>query len=199
MNKEEFLDALRAKLKRLPAEETEAAIEYYREYIDDADTDSKEAVIAEIGSPAHVASQILADYAVNEAKSGTAAKKGMPSVFFIIAAILAAPIALPAAAAFLALLLAVVVVAASLVVACFAVVFALLASGLCTLIGGFSVLASSPATTVFFAGLGLAAIGIGCLLSVPVVILARKCFFAITRKAASILKKMQKGKNQRGV
>jgi len=194
MKKDEFLAELRIKLKRLPKEETESAIEYYGEYIDDADTGNEEAVIAEIGSPAHVASQILADYAVNEVKMGAAAKKGIPSVFFIVLAILAAPIALPVAITFLAFLLTVVIVAAAILLACFAAVFGLLAGGLFSIIGGLLVLPTSPATTLFFAGLGLAIIGIGSMLSVPCVLLARKSFFAIARLAASMLNKLQKRK-----
>lgn len=189
MRKDEFLSELRKKLKRLPQEETEAAIEYYRDYIDDAEGESEEAVIAEIGSPSRVAAQIYADYAVSGAKNGTAAKKGIPAVWFILLAILASPIALPVAALLLVLLLTVVVVAASLVIACFAVVFGLLVGGVAAVCGGTIVFLSSPATTVFFVGFGLFLIGLGCLLVLPCVMLAKLCFSAIARWAASLFKK----------
>ena len=42
MNKREFLEKLKKELFRLPAEEAEAAMEYYREYFDEAGPENEE-------------------------------------------------------------------------------------------------------------------------------------------------------------
>jgi len=68
MTRAEFMRELRERLARLPAEERNAALSYYEEYFDEAGPDREQEVIRELGSPASVASRILADHAVKEAR-----------------------------------------------------------------------------------------------------------------------------------
>ena len=58
MTKQEFLEKLAALLQDIPAEEREAALEFYRGYFDDAGESREAEVIRELESPEKVAEQI---------------------------------------------------------------------------------------------------------------------------------------------
>jgi len=66
MNKTEFLDQLKRKLKNLPADEAAAALSYYEEYLSDAGPENEAATIAALGTPAEVATTIIGEYASKE-------------------------------------------------------------------------------------------------------------------------------------
>ena len=61
MTRNEFLTALRGRLSALPKEEQDAALKYYEEYFDEAE--SEEDAARQLGSPDSIAEKILADYA----------------------------------------------------------------------------------------------------------------------------------------
>ena len=69
MTRNEFMTALRKRLSHLPAEEQDAALKYYEEYFDEAE--SEEEAARQLGSPDAIADRILADYG-----AGNAARKG---------------------------------------------------------------------------------------------------------------------------
>ena len=60
---------LRERLNKLSSAEREAALSYYEEYFDEAGPEREQDVIRELGSPAALASRILADHAVKEARN----------------------------------------------------------------------------------------------------------------------------------
>jgi hypothetical protein len=61
MNREEYLSELKRCIQALPLEEQEEALEYYKDYFDDADNDSK--VIDELGDPEKLAEEIKEKFA----------------------------------------------------------------------------------------------------------------------------------------
>lgn len=63
MNKQEFLDALRAKISGLSEEDINERLSFYSEMIDDRVEDGKkeESAVKEIGTPDEIASQIIAE------------------------------------------------------------------------------------------------------------------------------------------
>lgn len=61
MNREEYLSELKRCIQALPLEEQEEALEYYKDYFDDADNDSK--VIEELGDPEKLAEEIKEKFA----------------------------------------------------------------------------------------------------------------------------------------
>lgn len=63
MNREKFLERLNELLQYIPDAEREEAIEYYREYFDDAGVENEEQVIKELGSPEKVAEHIKSEVA----------------------------------------------------------------------------------------------------------------------------------------
>lgn len=66
MNKEQFISRLDELLKDIPESERAEAIEYYREYFDDAGVENEEQVIGELGSPEKVAHNIKEELAGKE-------------------------------------------------------------------------------------------------------------------------------------
>lgn len=66
MDREEYLNELKRCIQALPLEEQEEALEYYRDYFDDADNDRK--VIEELGDPEKLAEEIKDKFACVPAK-----------------------------------------------------------------------------------------------------------------------------------
>lgn len=61
ISREEYLWQLSQQLYHIPAEEREAALEYYRNYFEEAGSENEEHVMAELGSPEELARSIIAD------------------------------------------------------------------------------------------------------------------------------------------
>lgn len=61
MSRQEFLSSLTIELSDIPKAEREAAIKYYEEYFSDAGEENEQDVLASLGTPKQVASNIKAD------------------------------------------------------------------------------------------------------------------------------------------
>lgn len=61
MNRDEFMRELEYLLADIPDEEKEDAIEYYRDYLEEAGPENEDSVIREFGSPERIAAMIRAD------------------------------------------------------------------------------------------------------------------------------------------
>lgn len=187
MNREQFLAKLRSKLRRLPTEDVEDALEYYREYLDDAGPDNEAAAIAAWGSPDEVASKILADYARKRVDAEPSAKKGLSTVWVVILAIFASPIAVPVAAAAICVMFALIVAIASVIIGLGACAVGLAAGGLCSVIMGLFVTFQSFPTMIFYVGAGLVCIGVGIALSLLVIWLSKTGFHGVAKQFSKLL------------
>ena len=160
MNRADYMAALRRALSVLPEEERANALRYYEEYFDDAGPENEAKAIEELGEPAKVAAQILADYreltAVPHAQPIKEKRRwrGISPLLLIVLVLLAIPIGLPlvfgAGATVLGVLLAIIATA----LICGGAVIALLS---CTLW-------ATPANALVTLGNGLAAFAAGILL-----------------------------------
>lgn len=158
MTRSEFMRELRERLSRLSRDDREAALSYYEEYFDEAGPDREAEVIRELGSPAALASRILADHAVKEAREAPLnPRKGISALWFLLLAIIAAPLALPAIFAIIGVIIAVVVVAAVITVAAVALVI----GGVALFAGGFFALFATPASALILFGVAFLLWGIG--------------------------------------
>lgn len=197
MNKEVYLKELHRKLKKLPEEEREAALDYYNEYFDEAGEENVQLVIKKLGSPSQVASQILADFAVKDLDNNDeSAKKGISAIWFIILAILASPIALPLLISVIALIFSLVVLCGSFIFTFFVLVLALSLSGIVSIIGGLSVFAQHWQTALFFIGSGLIASGIGILLFSPLVSVTKSTSAALAKWSKKLFDKLLKKRKE---
>ncbi len=160
MNKNEFIRELKEKLKRLPSSEIDSAVSYYEEYFNEAGQENEQNILAQLDSPSAVASKIIGEYAINTAEEPKE-KNSQKTLWIVLLAIFASPIALPLA-------LAVVIVAIALLVSLFAIflsfclVGSLLAGGgVLFIVCSVLIMFSSFPTFIFFLGCGLVAIALG--------------------------------------
>ena len=197
MNKDAYLKELHRKLKKLPEEEREAALDFYNEYFDEAGEENVQLVIKKLGSPSQVASKILADYAIKGLDEGSeSAKKGISAIWFIILAILASPIALPLIILIFALVFTVVILCGSFIFTFFALVLALSLSGIISIVAGLSVFTQHWPTALFFTGSGLIASGIGILLFSPLVLMTKSMSAAVAKWMKNLFDKLTKRRKE---
>lgn len=191
MSKDEYLKKLRLKIKKLPKQEIEEAINYYQEYFEEAGEENTASVIARLGSPSSVASQILADYAVKDLGTDhDSTKKSLSAIWFIILAILASPIALPLLAVVIIFALTLILVCGVTVLTLFVFVIGLPISGLVSTISGIAVFFQHWQTSIFFIGLGLIAFGIGMLLYSPIVYFSKKVSSGLVKLLKGLVDKI---------
>ncbi len=165
MNKNQFLTELQRRLRGVPQEELDQAMEYYTEYFLDANVDDVTDVIPLVGTPAQVAQRIwdeCVDKQVTIQRQEGGVKNTAKTVWMIVLAVFAAPIALPVAIAVAAVVFAVLVVI-------FAVIFAIIVAAVALVVGGFAALPGvfwvvGIGQAFIVAGSALAMIGIGLLL-----------------------------------
>lgn len=174
MNRADYMAALRRALSVLPEEERANALRYYEEYFDDAGPENEAKAIEELGEPAKVAAQILADYreltAVPHAQPIKEKRRwrGISPLLLIVLVLLAIPIGLPlvfgAGATVLGVLLAIVVTVLAVI---FAVLLILYGIPLALICGGAVItvlsctLWATPANALVTLGNGLAAFAAG--------------------------------------
>lgn len=178
MNRAEYLAALRRALSVLPEEERASALRYYEEYFDDAGPENESKVIAELGDPANVAAQILADYRELTAAPPIAPIKekrrwrGISPWLLLVLVLLAIPIGGPL---FLGVIATVFGIFAAVIAVIFGVLLVLYGIPLALVCGGavlsvFSFgLWLTPANALVTLGSGLAAFAAGILLGLLVI------------------------------
>ena len=198
MDRVEYIQRLEKKLGALPPEEHKSAIQYYEEYFDEAGPENEQKVIEELGPPEKVGAMIRANHAVQDMeKSNGSTGKSIKTIFVVMLAIFAAPIAIPIA-------FAIFVVIASLVFSLLVVFFSLFAAGISAAAGGFFtiiaaifVIIQSPATFVFFTGTGLTAMAIGVALLIITIYICKISFSWLADMAGKlVLGRRRKWKSQ---
>ncbi|MEG0579732.1 MAG: DUF1700 domain-containing protein, partial [Niameybacter sp.] len=186
---------LEAKLSRLPQEERDAAMDYYEEYFEEAGIENEARALAELGSPSHIAKQIMADFVVKEAEvKPMKPKQSLQAMWIVILAIFASPIAFPIAIALAAVVFAAVVTVASLLFAGLVTAVAFTGSAILTAVVGFFALFIHPATGVFMIGSSLVLIGISLLMSMLMYVAIGKSVPAMTRGVIGLFNKVKGGR-----
>lgn len=192
MNRTDFIELLKRRLRKLPQDERNEAIGYYEQYFDDAGPENEQTVLSELGSPWVVASEVIANFAVkDESDSGKSAKNGFATVWMVILAVFASPIALPIALAVVLIAFAVILIIFSLILALGASGFAVAVYGIGCVIVGMSLISVSFVTTVFFIGLGLFSFGLGTALLTAAVLLSIKSFNTLAKSLGRFILRMR--------
>jgi len=188
MNRNDFLNELKRRLRKLPYDEIKEAVDYYEGYFDDAGPENEQTAINELGSPAAVASQIIANFAVKEADSeDKSVKKNWRTVWLVILALFASPIAIPIALSVGAVALALIISLSAVILSLFVSGIALFAGGLASIIAGLLVVFQSVPTTLLYTGVGLMLTGIGAALVIAMTALSKKCFAWLSKKIGSFI------------
>lgn len=175
MNRKDFLEAVRLKLKGLSEEDINKALEFYEEAISDRIEDglTEDEAVAAIGTPDEIAQQILMDTPLPKlVKAKAKPEKGF-KVWEIILLVLGFPI-------WFSVLLAAGLVALSLIIVLFAIVLSFFAIILALGLGGivlvvasiFMMIAGGGSASIFNIGIAILCIGLAVLLFIPAKALA---------------------------
>ena len=170
--REKYIQELEKYLVTLPAAERADAVDFYNEFIEDAHYDTREQIVAELGTPRQLSHQILADYSIkaNEKDGGAgkpASTKSSWRVFWLVLiAIVTSPITLVLSVVSFGLLIAALGVAIGIIVGLLGVIVGLLVTAGAMLYLGFGLLVAAPMTGIFYLGIGLAVLG-GFLIFIP--------------------------------
>ncbi len=193
MTKKEYMEQLKVKLKRLPKEDFERAVEYYEEYFAEAGEENEQKAIEDLGSPQEAAEQIICDMALAYSKEPVQnVKKGMNAIWVGILAVFAAPIALP-------LLASGIVLAIAMYASAFAVLAAFLLTAVsCVIMGPIAVISGLTVITksvpVFFTciGMGFILTGVGAAAAYGLYLLFKKFIAWTLRGFGEIIRKRGK-------
>ena len=192
MNKEGFIKELDKRLKYIPKEDREDAIEYYTELISDMGLDEAQDITERLGSPKECAKKILDECTqkhVDEYEENKTVKGHATVVWLTIIGVLSLPLSLPLAVAVIIIALALVIVAFSVLLSLAVSAVALVFSGLVALIAMWLAPGFSQKMVVF--GMGLAALGLGTLIGFGVYMLVRLIVRKIFRRDTKVVKETE--------
>lgn len=165
MTMNDYMRELELALRRLPKEEREEALSYYREYFEDAGPEKETEVIEELGDPKLAASQILKDVAIKRLdEPKQAAKNGLSTVWIVILALCAAPVGLPILVLTFVFGLTLAVFFFCIFLALFLTGIILAGTGVVSVAAGLYFLPSQTANGFFILGTALAETGVGLFL-----------------------------------
>ena len=165
MNKAEFIKELEKRLKYIPKEDREDAVEYYNELISDMELDDAADVTEKLGSPKDAAKKIVdecgqkAEQAYEEKKT---VKGHATAVWLSVLGLLSLPLSLPLAIVVLALVFALIVVVISVLLSLAVTAFALVIGG----VGSLVIMWMAPgiAQKLVILGMGLVSLAFGVLM-----------------------------------
>ncbi len=171
MTKEQYFNELYGCLNKLSQEEINEAMNFYKEYSDEAGFDTYEEMSEHFGTPQNLASKIYADTAVkimkNPYKKSDSKKNSVGKGFLIgLAALFSLPLTFPLAIVALTLLFVLTVAIISVIFAIGFAIFAIGAAGISIFFLSFRYIIPFMPTTwlqMFGAGLFLIGITIGLL------------------------------------
>lgn len=163
--REKYITELAGYLGPLTAAERQDALEFYDEFIADGNLTSRGAIEAKLGTPKQLSRKILADYSIRannqSAQDGPASTHSSWRAFWwILLAIIASPFTFGLGMVAIALLIAVAACLLGLVVGAIAVVASLVITAGATLYTGVALLFTDTMVGLFYAGIGLASVGV---------------------------------------
>ncbi len=179
MNKSEYLKELGKRLKYIPKEDKEDAIEYYTELMSDMGIDDTADVTEKLGSPKDAAKNIIDECTqkhVDEYEENKTVKGHATVVWMSILGALSLPVSIPLAIVVLALVFTLIVVCISLIISFAVTAVALVLSGIACLVLMWMAPGVAQKAVVF--GCGISSLGLGILLGFGLFYLIR----FITRK-----------------
>lgn len=164
MTKVEYLAKLDKYLHRLPKEDYQEAMDYFREYFEEAGSENEAQVIAELGTPKEAAQDIISRL-LDEKIGGKekTSRSRVTMVWLAILAIMATPVAIPLALFLFSVIIAIFVLGVAAIAVVLSLGIAFLTSGIYMLFDSWSYLNISFSTTALSFGLGLLALGLSLL------------------------------------
>ena len=209
MKREEFMLKLESLLQDISKEEREEALQYYKDYFDDAGAENEDSIIKELGSPEKVAKTLKEDIGENPSEDSEYSEMGynyssentgnapavkkkpwtndtLKIILIVLIIIVGTPIIMPIAAVPIAVLVAIA-----------AVIFGFLVSGIVIGIVGISMIVLgiskipvAAALALGFSGTGLLLVAAGAALSVLIWKLVSTVVPKVFRWAVELVKKL---------
>ena len=175
MKRNEFMEAVRKKLKGLSEEDINKALEFYDEIINDKVEDGvpEDEAVDALGTPDEIAEQILMGMSLPKLVKAKAKPSGGFKAWEIVLLILGFPLWFPLLLAAACVVFSIFIVILSLVIAFFAVVISFGIGGLVLVAASvMALIAGSGASAVYQIGVALMLIGLAVLLFIPAKALA---------------------------
>ena len=137
MTKQEYLSAIRGKIRKMPADDINKFMDYYSEMIDDRMEDglSEEDAVADMDAPDDVVDQILADMPLTKLVKEKIKPSHRLKAWEIILLILGSPIWAPLLLTAIVLVIAMAVVILALLLSFYAIVLSMAVAGIGGLLG----------------------------------------------------------------
>jgi len=171
MNKQEYLTAIREKIKAMPAEDIERFTDYYSEMIDDRIEDglSEDDAVADMVSPDDAVEQILSEMPLAKIVKEKIKPKHELKAWEVILIILGSPVWIPLLITAAVLLLTLWIVACTLLVSFYVVVLSFVVAGICGIVSVIPLfIAHCPYAAFLMLGAALIGTGIAILFIVSV-------------------------------
>lgn len=189
MNRIEYMNCLANRLKRLPKEDYDKAMEYFNEYFDEAGPENEQQAIEDLGVPELAANQIVMDMALkNVDEPDKSVKRSFKTVWLAILAVFAAPIALPVAIAVVACLAAVLVAAGSVLLAVVVAAAGFAITSVVGFLGSLYLLFASPANGLATLGLSIFCIGVSIFVVIGSIKLGKLMLNGISKLFGKMIK-----------
>ena len=183
MNKVDFIKELDKRLKYIPKEDREDAVEYYTELISDMELDDAADVAEKLGSPKEVAKKIVDECGQKheEAYEENRTVKGHATVVWLsVLGLLSLPLSLPLAIVVLALVFAVIIVVITLLLTLAVTALALVVGGAGSLVIMWMAPGFAQKAVIF--GMGLVSLSVGVLMCFGVYNLTKLIINGIFRR-----------------
>ena len=210
MTKEQFLFQLEQKLLDIPEDERAEAMEYYRDYFNDAGSENEEQVIVELGSPDKVAASIKEGLrggredgstvgqppqARGTAGSYSEANQGRKQtdarskwILIILVAVFTFPVWIGAVGALFGVLVAAVATVFGLLIAAVALAAAGLVAGVvCFIVGIVRFFTGGFVTGLMTVSVGLLLFAMGCLCTAALIFVVGQVFPWMIRGLSNLL------------
>ncbi|BAP85390.1 hypothetical protein LOOC260_108500 [Paucilactobacillus hokkaidonensis JCM 18461] len=163
-----YIQELAKYLTQLTKEEQADVLEFYSEYILDAQMTSEAMIIHKLGTPKQLSRKILADYSIRNLDNEEAgkphyepkSKKNIRMIWLVLLALLASPVAIPIVIAIIGVLIGFFVAIVAIFIALIVTILGIVVAGVAAIVGGIMVWSASIPTSVFFMGIGVTALGL---------------------------------------
>ena len=190
MKRDEYIAQLKKYLKRLPKNEYDSAIEYFTEYFDEAGPEREQEVIQELGQPKEAKEMLL--QLLNEVQTEEKQHSFLKTLGIIVLVLCASPIALPLLLTLILGLFCVVLFVGCIFFALFCVVLAVILSGGYVFIQSLTLIGHSLAGFIVLFGMSLLCIGLGILVGLFSVWLAKWIGIGLVKLTSRIARKESK-------
>lgn len=188
MNKADFINILKEKLKNLPHGEVERITDYYYEYISDASESGKseEEIIAELGDIDVLIYKLKAEQSFETVKNKPTLSNGAKALIATIIGLFAVPIALPVLIAVFCVIIAIFVTMVALGISLIAVLISCIVIVITLFVQSFALFPGNTGMTFLMLGGSLLASGILWLILLAFISLVRVVVIGLTKLAKSI-------------